>query len=186
MISLLTHPNEALLMIANGLHCCKDIQALRLTNRHLYYLLIKHRLTQSSIKGCHETLLGCTAAAGDVNLAAELLDNLARTQMKSSDSDSQKNTNTDYNNGIDSAFFIHPLFQKGYTQKAILKIQNAFPVAIEANSKQLITLLLDRGARADFEFPYNPPLDEFTDEIHKSSVLVIFESNAFLGSILIR
>lgn len=117
MMSLLTLPNEALLMIANDLHRCKDIRSLCLTNRRFYYLLIKHRLAQSSVKECHETLLGCAAAAGNVNLAAELLDNLARTQMKSSNSDSQKNMSADYNNKkINSAFYYHPLFKKGYTQ----------------------------------------------------------------------
>lgn len=71
-----------------------------------------------------------------------------------------KNTYADSNDDdIDSAFYYHPLYKKGYTQETILDIQSAFLAAIEANSKPLISLLLDRGAQAGFVFPrhvYNP------------------------------
>ncbi|BCR88615.1 uncharacterized protein ACHE_41179S [Aspergillus chevalieri] len=47
--------------------------------------------------------------------AADLLDNLARTQTTDSNDDK-----------IDSDFYYHPLFKKGYTPEAILEIQKAF------------------------------------------------------------
>lgn len=64
MMSLLTLFNETLLVIADDVHRCKDIRALRLTNRRFYYLLIKHRRVQSSVQECHKTLLGYAAATG--------------------------------------------------------------------------------------------------------------------------
>lgn len=132
-MSLLGFPNEALLIIADNLHCYRGIRALRLANRRLHSLL-KQRLVQFSIKKCHKTLLCCAAAAGDSKLAAELLDNLATAQTKSSDSNSQKITDPE-NDYVHSAFLFHPIFKKGYTSETIVDIQNAFLAAIEANSK---------------------------------------------------
>lgn len=152
-MSLLSLPNEAILLITDSLHCYRDNRALHHANR-CFYSLLKQRLAQSNIEQCHKTLLRCAAAAGDYKLATKLLDDLVTARMK------PNNTNADSNDDdIDSAFYYHPLYKMGYTQETILDIQSAFLAAIEANSKPLISLLLDRGAQAGFVFPrhvYNP------------------------------
>ncbi|KAI9930666.1 hypothetical protein ASPWEDRAFT_39571 [Aspergillus wentii DTO 134E9] len=145
-MSLLVLPNEALLIISENLHCYRDIRALRLSNRRFYSLLTQC-LTQSSTAKCHETLLRCAATAGDITLATELLDNLA-TKFPS-----QKKTKRSIQD-IDSAIHSHPLFRKGYPPETILDIQSALLTAVKARFKHFVALLLDRGARADFQFPY--------------------------------
>lgn len=133
-----------------------------------FYSLLKQRLAQSNSEQCHETLLCCAAAAGDYKLATEFLDDLATARMR------PKNTNADSNDDVDSAFYYHPLYKKGYTQETILGNQSAFLAAIEANSKPLISLFLDRGAQAGFVFPrhaYNPHPNECTEEIKPLSPL---------------
>lgn len=166
-MSLLDLPNEALLVIANNLPGYRDIRALRCASRRFYSLLKGFRFAFR-----HGTLLHYAASVGDLKLATNLLDGFATPQTKPSESRGNKNTEPN-NDEINEAVLAHPLFKKGYAPDTILDIQFAFLAAIEEDSKQLVTLLLDRGAKADFRFPVQRYYDPFGGPCFAGSVAEI-------------
>ncbi|PWY80312.1 ankyrin [Aspergillus sclerotioniger CBS 115572] len=172
----LTHlPPEVLLIIASYLRHQRDVYALVCTNRQFYHIL-RDFLYQYNSRYFHASALPFAAKHGNEYMVRKLLDGLKSAVGKSRklpcsqrrkqaiqdkvvlDSGSESDTvwsdvsvkSEDIEIPFVTDIITHPLRAAKYTTTDINTIQSALIAAIQTGHKNIVKLLLDWGAQANF------------------------------------
>ncbi|RAK98311.1 ankyrin repeat-containing protein [Aspergillus ibericus CBS 121593] len=168
-------PTETLLIISSYLRHQRDVYALVRTNRRFYHILIDFLYKYNS-QYFHASALPFVAKQGHKHLVGKLLDGLKGAVGKSrrlphserrrqaildgAALDSGSESDSVWSDGsVESDeghipyltdIVTHPLRAAKYSTTDINTIQSALIAAIRAGHKDIVTLLLDRGAQANF------------------------------------
>ncbi|KAB8229012.1 ankyrin repeat-containing domain protein [Aspergillus alliaceus] len=162
-------PNETLFLIASYLPCQQDVYALVRINRRLYHTLHDY-LYEYNSRYYHGSALAFVAKQGNIGLMEKLLKGLqtARTRLRTpprpcwrseapaeerweEDSDEVEWDSDDEDmKPLTRDISAHPLKIARYSVADIVQIQKALLAAIEINNPEIVTLLFEWGAQANF------------------------------------
>ncbi|KAE8377266.1 hypothetical protein BDV26DRAFT_217276 [Aspergillus bertholletiae] len=162
-------PNEMLFPIASYLPRQRDVYALLRTNRRLYRTLHDY-LYEYNSRYHHGSALAFATKQGNVQLIKKLLEGLetARTRSRAPPAPgwgsevpaeeqwSEDLDEVEWDSGDENQYpftrdiSAHPLRVAMYSVVDIVQIQKALLAAIEINRQEIVTLLLERGAQANF------------------------------------
>ncbi|KAF7629591.1 ankyrin repeat-containing protein [Aspergillus flavus] len=159
-------PNETLFSIASYLPCQQDVYALVQTNRRFYHTLYDF-LYEYNSRYYHGYALAFVTNQGNIGRVEKLLTGLKTARTKSRfppapswrsqplfeeqwedelEWDSDDENELPFTRDISA----HPLRMAGYSVADIVHIQKALLVAIEVNNQEIVTLLFEWGAQANF------------------------------------
>ncbi|GMF68082.1 ankyrin repeat-containing domain protein [Aspergillus flavus] len=162
-------PTETLCLIASYLPCQQDVYALARTNRRIYHALHDF-LYEYNSRYYHGSALAFVAKHGNIGRIAQLLRGLKTAQTRSrtppgprwrsevpseqrweEDSDEVEWDSDDEDMySLTRDISSHPLKSARYSVADIVQIQKALLAAIEINNEEIVTLLIEWGAQANF------------------------------------
>lgn len=159
-------PNETLFSIASYLPCQQDVYALVQTNHRLYHTLYDF-LYEYNSRYYHGSALAFVTKQGNIGRVEKLLKGLKNTRTKSRFlpapswrsqhfPEEQWEDELEWDSGDEDELpftrdiSAHPLKIAGYSVADIVQIQKAFLAAIEVNNQEIVTLLFEWGAQANF------------------------------------
>ncbi|KAE8382680.1 hypothetical protein BDV26DRAFT_277849 [Aspergillus bertholletiae] len=138
-------PNKIVFIIASYIPSQEDLYALLRTNRHLYHILLDYVYKYNS-RYYHGSTLVFVTKHGNIGLRSE------------SPAEERRNEDSDW--GTDDEYrllyslirdiFHHLLRIVGYSAADIVQSQKVLFTAIEINHRELVNLLLQRGAQVNF------------------------------------
>lgn len=160
-------PTETLWAITSYLPRQRDIHTLIKTNRHVYNVL-RESLYHFNSQYHHGAALSFASERKNVPQITSLLDGfrVARNKARSpprdldaEESEEDEECPEDRDTILHpywTDILTHPLYHQGYSILDIVNIQRALLVAIRRGYTDIVTLLLDRGARVNF-YRAQPP-----------------------------
>lgn len=155
-------PLEILVEIASYLRRQSDILALLLTSRHLHHVLI-NSLYRLNCRRRQASALRIVAGQGNVQAVQRFLETLTAECARGLESTVWEEIDTTDDENEETWKYVperryssvpevkdHPLKAAGYRIAHIVQIQMALLAAIRGGHKEIVTMLLDHGARVNF------------------------------------
>ena len=162
-------PNETLLLIASYLPCQQDIYALVRTNTRLYYTL-RDYLYEYNSRYYHGSALVFVAKHGNIGHMETLLKGLEiarskfrappgprwRSEVPAEERWEEDSDEVEWDSDDEDMYPLtrdisaHPLKAARYSVADIVQVQKALLTAIEINNQEIVALLLEWGAQANF------------------------------------